>query len=83
MSFTLELGQKAPPFRLPATDGKEYALKDFDNFPTLVLFFTCNHCPYVIGSDEITRQTADKFMPQGVAFVAINSNSAKLSHRLL
>jgi hypothetical protein len=29
----------------------------------------------VIGSDEATRATADKFMPQGVAFVGINSNS--------
>ena len=41
----------------------------------MVLFFTCNHCPYVIGSDEHTRQIADRFAPQGVRFVAINSNS--------
>jgi hypothetical protein len=43
----------------------------------LVVFFTCNHCPYVIGSDEITRGTADRFAPRGVRFVAINSNSDK------
>ena len=41
----------------------------------LVLFFTCNHCPYVTGSDEDTRITAEKFKPVGVRFVAINSNS--------
>ena len=41
----------------------------------LVIFFTCNHCPYVIGSDEATRATAEKFIPQGVRFVGINSNS--------
>jgi len=40
-----------------------------------VVFFTCNHCPYVVGSDEVTRQTALKYAPQGVRFVAINSNS--------
>jgi hypothetical protein len=40
-----------------------------------VIFFTCNHCPYVIGSDEVTRQTVEKFEPQGVKFVGINSNS--------
>ncbi|NGX43063.1 MAG: Thiol-disulfide oxidoreductase ResA [Chlamydiae bacterium] len=75
MSFTLPLGAKAPDFSLPATDGKTYALSDFDNFDTLVVFFTCNHCPYVIGSDEVTRKTVEKFQPQGVAFVGINSNS--------
>jgi peroxiredoxin len=48
---------------------------DFADAKVLVVFFTCNHCPYVIGSDEATRATADKFMPQGVAFVGINSNS--------
>jgi peroxiredoxin len=75
MSFTLSDGAKAPDFKLPATDGKTYTLKDFDKSPVLVLFFTCNHCPYVIGSDEVTRKTADKFQPRDVSFVAINSNS--------
>jgi len=75
MSFTLQIGERAPDFRLPATDGKTYALSDFEKDPVLVIFFTCNHCPYVIGSDESTRQTVEKFSPRGVRFVAINSNS--------
>ena len=75
MAFTLELGEQAPAFELPATDGKTYKLSDFDDAKTLVVFFTCNHCPYVIGSDEITRKTAEKFADQGVKFVGINSNS--------
>lgn len=75
MPFTLPLGEKAPSFTLPGTDGKTHALRDFDKFDTLVIFFTCNHCPYVIGSDEVTRKTVEKFAPQGVAFVGINSNS--------
>jgi hypothetical protein len=29
----------------------------------------------VIGSDELTRQTVEKFAPRGVRFVGINSNS--------
>lgn len=74
MAFTLQIGQKAPEFQLPATDGRTYQLSDFMS-DTLVLFFTCNHCPYVIGSDEITRSTALKFADKGVQFVAINSNS--------
>ena len=75
MSFTLQIGQSAPDFRLPATDGKTYALADFAADPVLVVFFTCNHCPYVTGSDEVTRATVHKFAPRGVRFVAINSNS--------
>jgi len=75
MSYTLQPGRKAIDFRLPATDGREYSLADFDNHPYLVVFFTCNHCPYVIGSDEVTRSTAEKFRDAGVAFIGINSNS--------
>ena len=63
MSFTLELGAAAPDFSLPATDGKTYRLSDFAEAPVLVIFFTCNHCPFVTGSDEVTRQTAEEFAP--------------------
>jgi peroxiredoxin len=75
MAFTLEPGQKAIDFKLPSTDGKEYSISDFDKFKYLVIFFTCNHCPYVIGSDEITRVTAETFGKKGVGFAGINSNS--------
>ncbi len=75
MAFTLELGRKAPDFSLPATDGRTYSLKDFDDAEHLVVFFTCNHCPFVLGSDEVTRATAEKYAPAGVKFVGINSNS--------
>lgn len=75
MSFTLQIGDRAPEFRLPATDGKTYSLSDFADDAVLVVFFTCNHCPYVTGSDEATRRTADKFSGRGVRFAAINSNS--------
>jgi len=75
MSFTLQIGDRAPGFQLPATDGKTYTLSDFESDPVLVIFFTCNHCPYVTGSDEETRRMAEKFSDRGVRFVAINSNS--------
>jgi peroxiredoxin len=75
MAFTLQPGHKAVDFRLPSTEGAEYSLADFDNFKYLVIFFTCNHCPYVIGSDEVTRATAEKYRTRGVGFAAINSNS--------
>ena len=77
MAYTLQIGAEAPYFKLPATDGKEYSLTDFSNNRILVIFFTCNHCPYVIGSDEVTRATAEKYSSEGVRFVGINSNSEK------
>lgn len=75
MSFTLQLGSKPVDFSLPATDGKTYSLQDFADAKVLIISFTCNHCPYVIGSDEVTRQTVEKYASQGVKMVAINSNS--------
>ncbi|MCB0061674.1 MAG: thioredoxin family protein [Caldilineaceae bacterium] len=75
MAFTLELGAQAPDFTLPATDGNTYSLSDFDDVDTLVVFFTCNHCPYVVGSDEVTRATVEKYADKGVKFVGINANS--------
>lgn len=74
MSFTLKLGQKAIPFNLLGTDHKEYSSESFKS-SFVVIFFTCNHCPYVIGSDEETRQTVNKFKERDVQFIAINSNS--------
>jgi peroxiredoxin len=75
MAFTLQIGESAPEFTLPATDGKTYGLSDFAEAEVLVVFFTCNHCPFVVGSDEVTRKTAEEFAPHGVRFVGINSNS--------
>ena len=76
MTFTLAIGERAPDFALPATDGKTYGLSDFDDSKVLVIFFTCNHCPMVLGSDEVTRATADKYAGRGVKFVGIGANSA-------
>ncbi|HET59873.1 MAG TPA: redoxin domain-containing protein, partial [Chloroflexi bacterium] len=45
--FTLPLGASPKDFTLPATDGKTYSLHDFDDAKYLVIFFTCNHCPFV------------------------------------
>ena len=74
MSFTLDIGRQAPDFNLPATDGRNYSLADFKDASVLVVFFTCNHCPFVTRSDEVTRQTAEKYAAHGVKFAGINSN---------
>lgn len=75
MAFTLQIGESAPDFEVPATDGGTYCLADFEEARVLVVFFTCNHCPFVTGSDEVTRATVERFKDNGVAFIGINSNS--------
>ena len=77
MPFTLEIGKSAPDFKLPATDGSLYALSDFADAKALVVFFACNHCPYVRNSDDYIRGLAQRRAADKVEFVAVNSNSAR------
>lgn len=74
MAFTLPLGQPAPDFDLPGVDGKRYSLDHFSGCRALVVVFSCNHCPYVLGSEDRMIRFALTHAPKGVAFVAINSN---------
>lgn len=76
MSYTLSLGQKAPSFSLKGTDDQTHTLDEFKSSKGLVIFFTCNHCPYVKGSNENTRELAKEYQQKGISFIAINSNSA-------
>ncbi len=71
----LVIGAQAPSFFLPATDGKEYSLSDFDA-SVLVYVQGCNHCPYVIGYLDRLKSLANDFQARDVQFVMINSNDA-------
>ena len=42
-----DFGWKAPPFTLPATDGKTYSLEALRGKTGTLVMFICNHCPYV------------------------------------
>lgn len=75
MGYKLEIGDKAPDFSLIATDGMIYTLKQFKGARGIVVFFTCNHCPYVKGSLNYMKSFYEKFHQRGVEFIAINSNS--------
>ena len=76
-STMLPLGTPAPDFRLPdAVSGATLSLADIHDGAALVVMFVCNHCPYVVHlRDDLTR-LASEYGKRGVAFVAINSNSA-------
>ena len=74
MPFTLQIGQPAPDFDLPGTDGRRYSLDHFNGCRVVVVVFSCNHCPYVIGSEQRMIAFEMRYAPHGVALVAINSN---------
>lgn len=71
----LEIGQPAPPFNLPGVDGKNHSLDEFrGEIKALVVAFWCNHCPYVIKSEDRMIDIANKYSSRGVGFVAISAN---------
>jgi peroxiredoxin len=71
------LGSTAPNFRLPATDGKTYALNDIAGAKGTVIVFICNHCPYVKAAIDRLVGDARKLMAEGIGFAAICSNDAE------
>ena len=70
----MKTGTAAPDFNLPGVDGKRHALKDFSE-PALVIFFSCNHCPYVQAYEDRIMALQDEFRGKA-RFIAINSNDA-------
>jgi peroxiredoxin len=71
------LGKSAPDFRLLATDGKSYQLKDVAGPNGTVIVFICNHCPYVKSVIDRLVEDARALMEEGIGFAAICSNDAK------
>lgn len=74
---TLEIGAKAPNFRLPGVDGKRHRLAEYDKAKVLVIVFTCNHCPTAQAYEERIKKLAADFKDKGVALVGISPNDPK------
>ncbi|NQU75184.1 MAG: thioredoxin family protein [Planctomycetes bacterium] len=74
MAFTLKLAAKAPDFHLLGVDDKEYSLDSFKQAKMLIVVFSCNHCPAVIGSEDRMVKLYKDYKPKGVEMIAINSN---------
>ncbi|HUU58130.1 MAG TPA: thioredoxin family protein [Phycisphaerae bacterium] len=77
MAFTLQIGDPAPDFNLPGVDAKSYSLADFADAKLLIVVFSCNHCPYVVGSEDRIKQLYADYAPKGAAMIAINSNETE------
>jgi peroxiredoxin len=77
MPFTLAPGNPALEFDLPGSDGKSHTFASLKGARGTLLFFTCNHCPYVVGSEDRMRTFFDWVTPQGISMVAIHSNETR------
>ena len=69
-----DFGWKAPPFTLPATDGKTYSLEALRGETGTLVMFICNHCPYVKAVIDRIVRDVNELRPLGVGAVAISSN---------
>jgi peroxiredoxin len=72
----LALGDPAPPFELPAIDGKTHSLDDFPGQPVAVVF-SCVHCPYVVAWEDRLNDVARDYGGRA-GLVAVNSNAGYL-----
>jgi peroxiredoxin len=69
-----DFGWKAPPFTLPATDGKTYSLEALRGKNGTLVMFICNHCPYVKAVIDRIVRDCEAMRGLGVGAVAISSN---------
>jgi peroxiredoxin len=70
------IGSALPEFSLPATTGGSKGSDDLKNTKAALVVFTCNHCPYVKGTDEMLISIVRKFERDGLKTIAISSNDA-------
>lgn len=72
----LEIGQRAPDFRLPGVDGKDHALTQYKDKKVVVVVFTCNHCPYAQAYEERLMAIQRDYAGKSVQLIAINANDS-------
>ena len=74
-SNTFQKGILAPKFTLVDTiSDKEVSLDELKGKKGTVIFFICNHCPFVIHINKALVQIANQYSPKGFSFIAISSN---------
>src|SRR5205085_2155043 len=74
-SNMIPLGTKAPDFYLLDTiSNQHFSLAELRSSIATVIFFTCNHCPYVKHIQTKLTETAKKYQAKGISFIAICAN---------
>ncbi len=71
-----KIGERAPEFELPDTEGTTHVLAGVEA-PATAVVFTCNHCPYAIAWHDRIASVVEDYSGNGVRFYAINCNDAE------
>lgn len=72
------LGEQAPDFSLlDVTTNQHKSLQELRSDIATVIFFICNHCPYVKHVQDQLITLANDYLPKKVAFIAISSNDVE------
>jgi peroxiredoxin len=70
------LGSTLPEFVLPNVDGRQVSDQYLREGKMALVVFTCNHCPYVKGSESQLVEIASRYAADGLRVVTISSNDA-------
>jgi peroxiredoxin len=70
---SVDVGDPAPVFELPGTDGTAHRL---EAAPASVIVFTCNHCPYALAWHDRLLDVARDYADRGVRVLLVNPNDA-------
>lgn len=78
-SVGLEIGKKAPLAEAKMKDisGKSYTLTDLKKDNGLLVIFSCNTCPFVIGWEDKYPELGELTANNNIGMVLVNSNEAK------
>ncbi len=77
-SNMIPLGSRATDFKLFDTvSGEELSLNQLKGKLGTVLFFICNHCPFVIHVNKELVKIANDYLPRGISCIAISSNDVE------
>lgn len=79
----VEIGDKAPGFKLMNVDGKYYSfetIKDANGQKPkgYIVIFTCNTCPYAIANEQRIINLHNAYAPKGYPVVAIQPNNPSM-----
>ena len=79
-STMLDLGTKAPAFKLPNTNTNVgpsmVAFDDYSDTRSVLVMFICNHCPYVVHIRADLVRFVKEYQARGIDVIAISSNDA-------
>lgn len=77
-STMLPLGTVVPDFKLFDTNsGSSYSYDEIKGEKGTLIFFICNHCPFVHHVMEELIKIANDYRVQGIGFIAISSNDVE------